>query len=180
MKQPDNSLRLGQKYAPGRARDVDVDALIAGQALGGAAAGAMLALFLLTAVWIYLGLMFDRFFPWFSVVQGLFVGRAVRHFGHGVDWRFPLLAAAFAAVGAFVGSFLCALSLTGREFDTSALSLIGEVSWHTVSTFAVREFGAVGGVYAVMAAALAGFLANRRLKPFEAVALRKHREAAHP
>ena len=178
MNQPENSLRLGQKYARDRARAVDVTRLVGEQSLRGALLGALLAWLLLNFVWVYGCLIFDHFFPWFSVIQGFFIGRAVQHFGRGIDWRFPLLAALTAAVAGFAGSFLSALFLTGREFDTSAVALVGEVSWHTITTFTSREFGAVGTIYAGMSAALAGFFANRRLDRYEAVALRKYRESS--
>jgi len=176
MKQPDNLLRLGRRYDPSRVPEVDVPAMLREQSLRGAVLGGILASLILSALWVYGGLMFDRFFPWFSVVQGFFVGRAVRHFGSGLDWRFPALAAAIAVVAAFVGSFVCALSLTAREFDTPALSLVGEISWYTVGTFASREFGIVGSIYAGMAAAVAATFAARKLNRYEAVALLKHRQ----
>ena len=178
MKQSENPLRLGQKYARDRARAVDIDRLIGEQSPRGAALGGVLAWLLLNVVWVYGCLLFDRFFPWFSIVQGFFIGRAVQHYGRGLDWRFPLLAAGVAVLAAFAGSFVSALFLTGREFDTSVLALVGEISWHTVRTFATNEFATVGTIYAGMAAALAGFFANRRVDRYEAVALRKHKEAA--
>jgi len=180
MKQPDNLLRLGKRYDPNRVPDIDVEKLIAEQSVRGALMGALLASVVLNALWVYGGLAFDRFFPWFSVIQGFFIGRAVRYFGRGIDWRFPALAAAMAVVAAFTGSFLSALVLTAREFDTPAWSLVGEISWHTVSTFATREFGAVGTIYSGMAAAIAAFFAGRRLNRYEAVALRKRREGTIP
>ncbi len=134
----------------------------------------MLASVLLIAIWVYSAMLFDRFFPWFSVVQGFFIGRAVQHFGRGIDWRFPLIAAGCTGVAAFLGSFLSALFLTGREFDTGALPLIAEISRHTVSTFAIREFGVVGTIYAGMAVVIAVFFAKRRLTRNEAIALRKY------
>ena len=176
MKQADNTLRLGKRYEPHRAESVDLDELFAGQSVRSAIMGALLAVVIVGVIWVYGGLLFDRFFPWFSVVQGIFIGRAVRHFGLGLDWRFPLIAAGVAVVGAFLGSFTSALFLTGREFDTSVFTLLGEVSWHTVTTFATREFGTVGTIYAGMSAAVAAFFSKRRLDRYQAVALRKHRE----
>lgn len=175
-KQADNTLRLGKRYEPHRAQEVDLDMLFAEQSVRSATLGAAAAVVLVGVIWVYGGLLFDRFFPWFSVVMGFFVGRAVRHYGLGLDWRFPLIAAVASVIGAFLGSFASALFLTGREFDTSALTLLGEVSWHTVSTFATREFGTVGTIYAGMSAAVAAFFAKRRLDRYEAVALRKHTE----
>ena len=178
MRKPDTLLRLRHKHAPGPRRDsaADAQALLEDQSFKSALYGALLAVAILNVVWVATGMLFDRFFPWFSVVQGFFVGRAVQHFGCGVDWRFPVLAACAAVVGAFTGSFLSALFLSGREFDTGALPLVAEISWHTVKTFATQKFGAVGTIYAGMAAALAAFYAGRRLQRHEAIALRKHRE----
>lgn len=172
----ENLLRLGKRYSRDRARSVDVERILAAQSPRGALLGALLASAVLTVLWVYGCLLFDQFFPWFSVAQGFFIGRAVRHFGLGVDWRFPLIAAAAAVAAAFIGSFTAALFLTAREFGAPALSLVGEISWHTISTFANREFGAIGTTYAGLSAVTAGFFANRRLDRFEAVALRKHRE----
>lgn len=137
---------------------------------GGVAIAAMMAL------WVAVAMLFDRYFPWYSIVQGYIVGHAVRRFGRGVDWRFPAVAAAIAMAGAFVGSFLVALFLTGREFRTGALELVDEISWHTVSVFATRNFGIDGIIYMGFAAVLAAFLASRRLNRQEAVALRRRRE----
>ena len=176
MKSQQSIYRLRQKHAPrpDAKNAVDAALLLQQQSLPGALRGAWLAALVLIVFWVTAGMMFDRFFPWFSLLQGFFIGRAVRHFGRGIDWRFPVTAALTALVAAFLGSFLCALFLTGREFDTGALALLGELSWHTISTFATREFGVVGSVYAVMSAALAAFFAPRKLTREEAIALRKH------
>jgi len=145
------------------------------QSLRKAVYGALLALLILNAMWTYSSLLFDRFYPWGSIVQGFLVGRAVRHFGQGINWRFSLLAAAFALLGAFSGSFISSLNLTAREFSVGALALIPEISWHTITTFLTRDFGVVGLIYAVTAAFLAAFFAKRRLDQYEEVALQKYR-----
>lgn len=177
MRRPETILRLRQKHAPRPGPDVEVDALglIDDQSLRAGLRGALLAFAVLTVIWVYAVMLFDQFFPWFSVLEGFFIGRAVQHFGRGIDWRFPVIAAGFAVIAAFTGSFLSALFLTGREFDTAAFSLVTEISWHTLQTFAIREFGVVGTIYAVMAAAIAAFFAKRKLGRNEAIALRKYR-----
>lgn len=128
-------------------------------------------------LWVYVAMLFDRYFPWVSIVQGLFTGLAMQRFGRGLDWRFPLAAAGLTAFAAIVGSFLVALYLTGREFGTGALALVDEISAHTISTFLTRDFGVVGYIYMTFAAALAAFFANRRLLTGEAAALRRHASA---
>ena len=173
MKQVDSIYRLRHRHKPGAASEVDAKALIAEQSLRSASLGALAAVLILTAVWVYAVMLFDQFFPWIAAVQGFFVGRAVQHFGRGIDWRFPALAAVAAIVGAFFGSFVSALFLTSREFGMSPLPLLGEISWHTVRTFATREFGVIGIIYAATSASIAGFFASRRLTRAEAIALRR-------
>ena len=179
MAETKSILRLRNKYSQNMGRpapEIDAQALIDEQSLLRASLGALFALLVLNAIWAYSALLFDRFFPLGSVVQGFLIGRAVRHFGHGMNWRFPLLAAGFAIVAAFTGSFVAALSLTAREFSTGAWSLLGETSGHTVVTFVTRDFAVVGLIYALTAAALAAFFANRRLNRHQAKALRELRE----
>lgn len=169
-------LRLRHKYTrdPDHVpADINAQALIDDQSLLRAALGALFALVVLNTIWVYSSMLFDRFFPWGSVIQGLFIGRAVRYFGLGIDWRFPALAAVFAVFAAFTGSFVAALNLTAREFNTGALALLTETSWHTVVTFVSRDFGVVGVIYALTGAALAAFFASRRLNWREAQALQK-------
>lgn len=178
MADADSSLRLGKKYAHRSAPEVDVPGLYSEQSVAHAVGGGLLASLILIVIWTYAGLLWDRFFPWYSVLQGIFIGLAVRRFGRGIDWRFPVIAAVIAIAAAFIGSFVSALFLTGREFDTSVWSLVGEISWYTINRFAVGQFGAVGTIYAGMAAAVAAFFAGRRLTRHEAIALRKHRQAA--
>lgn len=176
MSKPEDLLRLGKKYSPRDRRQVDVAALYAAQSIQRALMGGLIALLILNLLWVAESLIFDHIFKPFSVLQGFFIGRAIRHFGRGIDWRFAALSAGIAAFAAFTGSFLSALFLTGREFDTFALTLVGEISWHTISTFAENNFGAVGTVYAGMAAVLAAFFSRRKLDRDERIALRKQRE----
>lgn len=176
MKQQESIYRLRQKHAPRDADRQPTDALrlLGDQSIRSALMGGCLAAAILIFLWVAAGLLFDQFFPWFSLLIGFFVGRAVQHFGRGIDWRFPVIAALLTIIAAFLGSFLCALFLTAREFETGVFALLGDVSWHTLATFASREFGIVGSIYALMAASIAAFFAQRRLSRDEAIALRKH------
>lgn len=148
--------------------------LLAAQNFARGAAFASVAAVAAMLLWVYLAMLFDRYFPWVSIVQGFVIGLAMQRFGQGLDWRFPAAAAALTAAAAYLGSFLVALFLTGREFGTGALALVDEISLHTIATFLARDFGAVGHIYLVFAAALAAFLANRRLLSGEAAVLRRH------
>jgi hypothetical protein len=159
-----------EKPAP---QDVNAEALLAGQRLASGVLYSALAAALAIALWIYVALLFDKYFPWISILQGIAIGLVMRRFGRGLDWRFPLAAAGLTAIAAALGSFLVALFLTGREFGTGALGLINEISGHTVGVFYTRDFGTIGVIYMCFAAVLAAFYANRRLHRNEAIALRR-------
>lgn len=169
-------LRLPKRYARDddeAPKTADAGLLLAQQNLARGLAMSLAVAALAVALWVWACMLFDRYFPWGSVLQGVLIGLGMRRYGRGIDWRFPLAAAGVAAVAAALGSFLIALFLTGREFGTGALELIGEVSMHTLSTFFRREFGVVGVIYMASGAVLASFYANRRLERHEAVALRR-------
>ena len=176
MNERKSVLRLKQKHSQNLDRppaDIDAQALLDEQSLQRGLMGALVALLVLNAIWVYSALLFDRFYPWGSIVQGFLIGRAVRHFGRGINWQFPLLAALMTIVAALTGSFAASLNLTAREFSTAALSLLGEVSWYTIETFITRDFGSVGCIYAVTGALLAVFFASRRLDWQQELALQK-------
>lgn len=155
---------------------VDAGLLLREQSLQGAAVAGGMAVLLTIALWVALALVFDRYFPWFSVVQGFVVGRAIQRHGRGIHWSYPALAGALTCIAAFVGSFTVALFLTSREFYTPVLTLVGEISLHTVRVFVLQNFQTAEIIYMLFAATLAAFYSGRRLSREEAVALRRQRE----
>lgn len=172
-------LRLPKKHSrdpEARPRPVDARKLLADQALARGVSLSLAIAVVCMALWVWSGLLFDRYFPWVSVLQGVVIGIAMRRYGRGIDWRFPLASALIAALAAALGSFLNALFLTGREFGTGALELVDEISLHTLETFFAREFGVVGLIYLFFGAVLAAFYSNRRLGRAEALALRRLRD----
>ena len=151
--------------------------LLAEQDLARGTLAAAVAALVAMALWVWAGLLFDRYFPWVSMLQGMLIGLAMRRYGRGLGLAYAAVAAAITAVAAAVGSFLNALFLTGREFGMNALGLVDEISLYTLRTFFTREFGVVGLIYMLFAAILAAFYSNRRLQRGEAAALRRARQA---
>ena len=100
------------------------------------------------------------------------VGFAVQRAGRGIDWRYPLLAATLALFGAVLANIVLAASTTADIFDTSTLHILKAVTSMTWSVFFDEVMTAADGFYAVVAAALAAFLANRRLSRSQYYALR--------
>ena len=177
MQNTESVLRLRKRHEPGKSADVDVPALYAEQSIRGAIGGAAGAAVILTVMWVYATVVSGQFFPWFSVIEGILIGRAVRHFGNGIVWHFPAVAAAVAVCAAYVGSFFAALLNASLGSSALALRLVTEIRWHTIVTFTTDTFGAVGMVYAISGAIVAAFFAGRRLTRNEAVALRRYKEA---
>lgn len=172
-------LRLPKRFSPDpddTRPAVDARLLLGQQDLARGVGMSLVVAAAAMALWVAACMLFDRYFPWGSVLQGVLIGLAMRRYGRGIDWRFPLAAALVAVIAAALGSFLTALFLTGREFGTGALELVDEVSMHTLATFFTREFGAVGVIYMLFGTVLAAFYANRRLGRREAIALRRLRE----
>ena len=176
MKNSPSLFRLKKKHTSLSNNDynqVDVLDLIEEQSIPSAMIGAFIALVIMNILWAFISMIFDRFFPWFSLLQGIIIGISVKKFGRGLDWRFPIIASMFTIVAAVTGNFLSALNLTGREFYTGALPLITEISWYTVKVFFIKEFGVVGTIYALASAGIAAFYSNRILDRYQSLALYK-------
>jgi hypothetical protein len=139
--------------------------------------GALITAIIFNIIWVYVSMFFDRFFPWLAIIQGILIGKSFKKYGHGLDWYFPILAAILATLASITGSFLSALNLTGREFNTGAMNLINEITWHTLKTFMINEFSIVGLIYAIFAAMLAAYYAKRHLSRAQSIAIRKYQES---
>ena len=151
---------------------VDPQALIAAQSVAAAVAAAIVAMLVLSGVWTFFTGITARVFPWFSIIQGIFIGLAVRRFGRGLDWRFPLIAGAAAWIGAFFGNLMVAIPVTTSELGSSSLEVIRGLTWWSFRTFFTEVITIVDFIYAFCAAAVAMFYSNRRLTRHEDFALR--------
>jgi len=151
---------------------VDPEALIAAQSVKAAVLAAIVTMLVLSGFWTFFTGMTGRVFPWFSIVQGIFIGLAVRRFGRGLDWRFPLIAGTVAWSGAFFGNLMLAIPVTTNELGASALEVIRGLTWWSFRTFFTEVITVVDHIYAFCAAAVAIFYSNRRLTRHEDYALR--------
>ncbi|MGI9248028.1 MAG: hypothetical protein ACR2QI_03380 [Woeseiaceae bacterium] len=123
-------------------------------------------------LWAALTSLTGRVFPWMTVLLGAMLGFAVRQAGHGVDWRFPVLAAVLALLGALLSNVVIAASYTAETFDTGTLQILRAVTSMTWPVFFDEVLTVADGFYAVLAAGLAAFLANRHLTRAQYHALR--------
>ncbi|MEX0976702.1 MAG: hypothetical protein WDZ50_06360 [Woeseia sp.] len=147
-------------------------ALIAAQSAGKAIVAGMLATLMLCILWTAITVATGRIFPWFSIVLGAIVGRVVRRYGQGLDYRFPLIAAILVCTGALLGNLMIAIPSTTEELDASAWQVVRGLTWRSFEIFFDEVITAVEYIYAGFAAALAVFYSRRRLQREEEFALR--------
>ena len=123
-------------------------------------------------LWATVTMEIGRVFPWFSVLIGPMVGLAVQHFGRGLDWRFPVIAAVLAWAGAYAGNLMIGIVETGRYIEAASLSVFAGLSRGTLENFFANTVNPIDHIYALCAAGVAAFLANRRLNRREVLAIR--------
>jgi hypothetical protein len=179
MTKPENLLRLRKKHGDGRVLDASADdgaLLERAQSLRNAVVAGLIALVVFCVLWIFVSSVTNRVFPWMTIILGGMLGFAIRRAGRGLDWRFPTLAAVMAITGAVIGNVVLAASTTAAEYDTGTLHILQAVTSMTWPVFFAEVWTVADGFYAVVAAAYAAFLANRRLTRTEFYALRQWRE----
>jgi hypothetical protein len=172
-------LRLRRKHGDGHKVDAtaaDGARLVQAQSFRNAFVAGAIALVVFCALWVFLTSLTNRVFPWMTVVLGGMLGIAIRRAGRGLDWRFPALAAAMAVVGSVVGNVVLAASTTAAEYGTGTLQVLQAVTSMTWPVFFDEVWNVADGFFAVVAAGIAGFLANRRLSRSEFYALRLWRK----
>ncbi len=182
---PKQVLRLPKRHSRERAGRPDPELgarLVRAQSLRGAIIAALLAIVAFSAIWVMLSTALGRVFPWMTVVQGLIIGLAVRRAGRGLDWRFPVTAAAAAVAGALAGNVLVAAAFTAAEFDTGILTVLRASTSFTWPVFFDEVMTPADSIFAFAAAGLAAFCANRRLAREEYASYRAwlDRQGARP
>jgi hypothetical protein len=174
-------LRLPKRHSRERAVRLDPAAgerLVRAQSLRGAILAALLAIIAFSVVWVLLSTALGRLFPWMTIVQGLIIGLAVRRAGRGLDWRFPVIAAVAAAAGALAGNVLVAAAFTAAEFDTGTLTVLRAATSFTWPVFFDEVMTPADAIYAIAAAGVAAFYANRRLSRLEYACYRAWQQQA--
>lgn len=154
------------------AQPPDPRALIASQSVAGAVVAGIVAVFASCALWTALTVATGRVFPWFTLLGGVFIGLAVRRYGRGFDYRFPLIAVILTCAGALLGNLVIALPETTRQLDASAWQVVRGLTWRSFELFFDEVITVVDYIYAGFAAALAAFYSTRRLDRHEEFALR--------
>ena len=88
------------------------------------------------------------------------------------DWRYPALAAVLGCSGAYIGNLMIGVVETGRYIDEPVIRVLGGLSSDTMENFFTSTVNPIDHIYAVCAAGVAAFFANRRLNRREILAVR--------
>ncbi|MDH5501131.1 MAG: hypothetical protein OEY72_08530, partial [Gammaproteobacteria bacterium] len=149
-------LRLRRKHSQTTpAPAIDAAALLNAQAPGRALLAAVGIAALMNMLWLWLSDLTGHFFHAFSLLQGPMIGLAVRRAGHGIDWRFPSLAASVAVLAAVSGNFLVSLTTTAVVLDATALQVLRGLTVWTWQTWYAEVLSTADFIYALFAAAVA-------------------------
>lgn len=150
----------------------DARLLLEAQSVRGAISASLIVIIGFSVLWAMLSVLIDRIFPWMTVIMGIIIGLAVRRAGHGLDWRFPLIAAVCALLGSLGGNIVVAAAFTAPELGTDTLTVLSAVTVMTWPVFFDEVMTPADLIFALVSATVAAFYANRRLTRAEYLALR--------
>jgi hypothetical protein len=168
-------LRLRKRHMPKVSKEPtleDAKRLLQAQSVRNAIMASLITIILFSIVWAMLSTLIGSIYPWMTLLLGILVGLAVRRAGLGLDWRFPVLAAVFAAAGALVGNIVVAAAFTAPQLGTDTLTVLRNLTALTWPVFFDEVMTPADLVFAFCAAGLAAFYANRRLTRVQYLAVR--------
>jgi hypothetical protein len=171
---------LPKKHTPKVSKEptpADARRLIEAQSVRGAITASLIVVIVFGILWAMLSVLIDRIFPWMTVIMGIIIGLAVRRAGHGLDWRFPLIAAVCALLGSLGGNIVVAAAFTAPLLGTDTLTVLSAVTVMTWPVFFDEVMTPADLIFALVSAAVAAFYANRRLTRAEYLALRTWEDA---
>lgn len=168
-------LRLRKKHLPKNKREPTPEegrSLLEAQSVRNAITASLIAIIVFSILWSMISTLIGSIYPWMAMVMGILVGVAVRRAGLGLDWRFPLIAAVFAAFGALVGNIVVAAAFTAPQLGTDTLTVLRSLTALTWPVFFDEVMTPADLVFALFAAGLAAFFATRRLSREQYMAIR--------
>lgn len=172
--------RMRKKHTPKRPTEAGPGVgrrLVAEQSVRDALLASLIVIVLFSMLWAMLSTLTNRIFPWMTMILGILVGLATRRAGNGLDWRFPVVAAVMTLIGALASNVVVAAAFTARALETSTLSVLRAVTSMTWPVFFDEAMTPADLVYALIAAGLAAFYANRRLTRAEYLGLREWQDS---
>lgn len=173
-------LRLHKKHLPKVNKEPtreDARRLVGAQSVRNAIMASVITIIVFSTLWAMFSTLIGSIYPWMTLIQGILIGLAVRRAGFGLDWRFPVLAALFAALGALLGNIVVAAAFTAPELGTTTLNVLRNLTALTWPVFFDEVMTPADLVLALFAAGIAAFYANRRLTREQNLALRVWEES---
>jgi hypothetical protein len=173
---PPSIARMRKRHTPKHVTTAyaeDGRRLLEQQSPRNAVTASLIAIIVFSVLWAMLSTLTNRIFPWMTMLLGIIIGLAVRRAGHGLDWRFPTIAAVATIVGAVASNIVVAAAFTARALETSTLTVLRAATSMTWPVFFDEAMTPADAAYALIGAATAAFYANRRLGRAEFLALRK-------
>jgi hypothetical protein len=161
---------------PTEVRPGDGRRLVEAQSIRDALVASLIAIVLFSILWAMLSTLLNRIYPWMTLVLGIALGLVIRRAGRGLDWRFPTLGAVMALVGSLVSNVVVAAAFTARALETTTFTVLRAVTSMTWPVFFEEAMTPADLAYALIAAGLAAFYANRRLTRAEYLAFREWRD----
>ena len=146
------------------------------QSLRTAVAAGLVAISNFCVIWVLVSELTGRIFPWTTFILGCLVGYAVRRTGRGIEWPFPVVSALLTLLGSVFANVVIAASVSADQLGVGTLHVLRSVTSMTWPVFFDEVWNASDTVYALSAAALAAFMAPRRLNRDQYYALRLWRE----
>ena len=173
-------LRLRKKHLPKVSEEPTLEdgrRVLAAQSVRNAVVASLITIILFSIVWAMLSTRIGSIYPWMTLILGILIGLAVRRAGLGLDWRFPVIAAGFAALGSLVGNVVVAAAFTAPQLGTSTLTVLRNLTALTWPVFFDEVMTPADLVFVLFAAGLAAFYANRRLTRAQYLAVRLWEES---
>ena len=159
-----------------RAEPADGQRLIDEQSVRDGVLAGLVVVILFSVLWAMVSTLLGRIFPWMTLLLGVAVGLVIRRAGRGLDWRFPLIAAANTVLGSLLANIVVAAAFTAEALGTSTLAILRAVTTMTWPVFFAEALSPVDAVYALFGAGIAAFYSQRKLDRAEFMALRKWEE----
>lgn len=168
-------VRLWKRHAPGKpikATATDGVRLVSAQSVRDAVVAGLVVIVVFSVIWAVLSVLTSRILPWMTMVLGFALGKAIQRAGHGIDWRFPVIAGLFAVVGALIANIVVAAAFKADELGIGTLEVLRATTSVTWSYFFSMVMTPADAVFAIFSAAIAAFYANRKLTREEFFALK--------
>jgi hypothetical protein len=168
-------LRLRKKHLPKNKRESTPEEgrrLLEAQSVRNAITASLITVIVFSILWSMISTLIGSIYPWMAMIMGILVGIAVRRAGFGLDWRFPLIAAVFAMIGALVGNIVVAAAFTAPQLGTDTFTVLRSLTALTWPVFFDEVMTPADLVFALFAAGLAAFFATRRLSREQYMSIR--------